>query len=147
MRFLTTIMLTGAALMPATAMADCRSMGGTANIRNMSPTEFVVAMSGDFEGGAFARSLAVPEEANGWITYQLEHYFTADDGSWIRTRDVGRHRQVEGDRHYGETTYRVVDSGGDFAGLRGEMRSWGAFDYGRGDGVLRFEGELCPAGE
>ena len=138
--------ITGSALLfaPSLFAADCISMGGTANTRNLSQTEFVVAMTGDFQGGAFAKSLSAKQMKDGWTEYQLEHYFTTEDGSWIKTRDVGRHQKVYENRYYGETRYQVVDAGGDFAGFRGEMRSWGSFDYGTGDGVLRFEGQLCP---
>ncbi|MGF1476834.1 MAG: hypothetical protein ACFB6S_14860 [Geminicoccaceae bacterium] len=131
-------------LLSAAAVAqECRTLGGTANIRNLSQTEFVVAMTGEFEGGAFARSLGAEDAGDGWTEYQLEHYFTTENGSWIKTRDVGRHRLAYDDRYYGETQYNVVDAGGAFEGMRGSFRSWGAFDYARGDGVLRFDGEIC----
>lgn len=129
---------------PVTAWGqDCRQMGGTANITAVAEGQWVVAMTGDFDGGAYARVVASPKKDGEWIEYALEHYFTNDSGDWIKTRDIGRHRIVEGQRYYGQTTYNVISAGGDFKDYKGSFMSWGAFDYSDGRGVLRFEGQIC----
>lgn len=122
---------------------DCKALGGTANIRGIEEGKWIVAMTGEFDGGAFARVTGEPKQDGEWLEYPLQHFFTNDNGDWFNTRDVSRHTAAFEDRHYAQTTYNVVDSGGAFAGYRGSFRSWGTLDYATGFGVLRFEGEVC----
>lgn len=136
-----------AANTPAPAGA-CIKLGGTANIDAVEPTKgFVVAMTGDFEGGAFARIIGGPRDlGNGVSEYDLEHFFVRADGSSIQTRDKSVWRKVEGsDNVFVENTYHVVKTTGALEGKTGTFRSWGGFKLKEGLGILRFDGELCPA--
>lgn len=123
---------------------DCLDMGGTANARALSETEFVVATSGDFGGGSYAKVLTKPEKINDTQSkIRLRHYFVTPGGSYVFTDDVNILTHIKGERFYGETTYDVVDSGGEFEGMRGSFNSAGIFDFGAGTVVVRFEGEIC----
>ncbi len=123
------------------------TMGGTASFDFVEPIGgYVVAMSGDFDGGAFARVVGEPRVVGNRTHLDLEHYFIRKDGSTIHTRDEGVLTAVEGeDRLLAATTYRVQRATGAFAGLKGEFRSWGSVDPVSGQGVLRFWGEISEA--
>lgn len=123
---------------------DCHDMGGTANARALSDTEFVVATSGDFGGGSYAKVLTKPEKINDKQSkIRLRHYFITPGGSYVFTDDVNVLTLITGERYYGETTYDVVDSGGEFEGMRGSFKSAGVFDFAAGTVVVRFEGKIC----
>ncbi|MBD2463517.1 hypothetical protein H6G89_21160 [Oscillatoria sp. FACHB-1407] len=123
-------------------MTTSLSMGGTANIRAIDATNFVVAMTGVFDGGVYAKVTDATDIPDGKKHYDLRHYFVADDGSYIYTQDKSVHTPVEGTTYFAQTEYTVVEAGGKFEGLTGSFNSWGAIDYGKGVGVLRFEGQL-----
>lgn len=123
-------------------MANTLSIGGTASFRAIDDTNFVVAMTGVFDGGAYAKITAVTDSSDGKKHIDLRHYFLADDGSYIYTQDKSVHTHVEGTTHFAQTEYTVVEAGGKFEDMTGSFRSWGALDYGTGIGVLRFEGQL-----
>lgn len=55
------------------------------------------------------------------------------------------HTPVEGTIYFAQTEYTVVEAGGKFETMTGSFRNWGAIDYGKGVGVLRFEGQLNHA--
>jgi hypothetical protein len=119
-------------------------MGGTATFDYVEPINgFVVAMSGDFDGGVFARVVGAPRRDGVVSHYDLEHFFMRADGSTIQTRDVSRWVHVDGDdRVLAETTDDVVKGTGAFAGMVGRFRSWGSVNPATGQGVLRFWGEI-----
>lgn len=123
-------------------MSNKLSIGGTANIRAIDETNFAVAMTGVFDGGVYAKTVNNSELADGKKHYELRHYFVTDDGSYIYTQDKSIHTPVEKALYFARTEYTVVETGGKFAGLTGSFQSWGAIDYDRGVGVLRFEGQL-----
>ncbi|PSB15586.1 hypothetical protein C7B76_13410 [filamentous cyanobacterium CCP2] len=126
-------------------MSNTLSLGGTANIRAIDATNFVVAMTGVFDGGVYAKTTGVTESEDGKKHYELRHYFVTDDGSYLYTQDKSIHTPVDGKNHFAQTEYTVVEAGGKFAGLTGSFKSWGAIDYSTGIGVLRFEGQLNPS--
>lgn len=129
-------------------MARKFTMGGTAVTQFIQPLNgWVVAMSGDFDGGVFARVVGGPRDlGQGRTEYDLEHYFVRKDGSTISTRDVGVYTAVAGSpRTLGATTYNVVAATGAFEGMRGQFQSWGAFELDTGRGILRFWGEIGEA--
>jgi hypothetical protein len=123
-------------------MLDKISIGGTANIRAINETNFTVAMMGVFDGGVYAKVTGVTDTPDGKKHYDLRHYFVTDDGSYVYTEDKSVHTPVDGTVHLAQTEYTVVEAGGKFEGMTGSFKSWGAMDYNRGIGVLRFEGEL-----
>jgi len=124
------------------------NMGGTATFDFVEPINgYVVAMSGDFDGGVFARAVGEPRVKGNKTHLDLEHYFIRKDGSTIHTRDQSVLTAVEGEaRVLAATTYSVQKTTGAFAGMGGEFRSWGSIDTSNGQGVLRFWGELAEAG-
>lgn len=123
-------------------MANTMAIGGTANIRAIDATNFAVAMTGVFDGGVYAKTTAATDSPEGKKHYDLRHYFVADDGSYVYTQDQSVHIPVEGTLYFVQTEYTVVEAGGKFEGMTGSFRSWGAIDYSKGVGVLRFEGQL-----
>ncbi len=123
-------------------MANTMAIGGTANIRAIDATNFAVAMTGVFDGGVYAKTTAATDSPEGKKHYDLRHYFVADDGSYVYTQDQSVHIPVEGTLYFAQTEYTVVEAGGKFEGMTGSFRSWGAIDYSKGVGVLRFEGQL-----
>lgn len=128
-------------------MADPRklTMGGTALTQFVPEANgWVVAMSGDFDGGVFARIAEGPvDKGNGRTEYVLEHFFTRKDGSTIQTRDNAVLQAVPGhNRVYVNTFYNVQRTTGAFEGLTGKFESWGAAEPDTGRGILRFSGEL-----
>jgi len=123
-------------------MSNTLSIGGTANIRAIDSTNFVVAMTGIFDGGAYAKTTSVTESTEGKKHYDLHHYFVANDGSYLYTQDKSVHTPVDGSLYLAQTEYTVVEACGKFEGMTGFFKSWGAIDYRQGTGVLRFEGQL-----
>ena len=123
-------------------MANTVTIGGTANIRAIDATNFAVAMTGVFDGGVYAKTTAATDSPDGKKPYDLCHYFVADDGSYVYTQDQSVPTPVEGTIYFAQTEYIVVEAGGKFEGITGSFRSWGAIDYSKGVGVLRFEGQL-----
>lgn len=124
----------------------CEPMGGTAIFEAVPGTGgFMVAMSGDFDGGAFARAVGDPKQLGGGRTrYDLEHFFARADGSTISTKDESVWTAVPGDeRVLASTTYRVQRGTGSLQGATGEFRSWGSVNVTTGEGVLRFSGQIC----
>ena len=122
---------------------DCLYVGGTANARALSETEFAFAATGDFDGGGYAL-IAKSEKINDKQSKnELRHYFATKDGSYIFTQDQNVLTHLSDKRFYGETTYNVVDSGGQFEGMRGSFNSQGVFDFAAGTVVVRFEGKIC----
>ena len=123
-------------------MSDKRSIGVTANIRAINETNYAVAMTGIFDGGVYAKTTNTTESPDGKKIYALRHYFVADDGSYVYTQDKSVHTLIDGTMYLAQTEYTVVETGGKFEGMTGSFKSWGVMDYGKGVGVLRFEGEL-----
>ena len=123
-------------------MLNKLSIGGTANIRAVDETNFAVAMTGMFDGGVYAKTTKSNESVDGKKHYDLCHYFVTDDGSYLYTQDKSVHTPVEDTIYFAQTEYNVVKAGGKFEGLTGSFKSWGAIDYEKGVGVLRFEGQL-----
>jgi hypothetical protein len=120
-------------------------MGGTALTQYMEDAAgWVVAMTGDFDGGVFARVAAGPfDKGNGRTEYDLEHFFVRKDGSTIQTRDKSVLQTVPGhDRVYANTHYTVVKATGAFENMTGKFESWGAMEPATGRGILRFSGEI-----
>lgn len=123
-------------------MSDKLSIGGTANIRAIDETNFTVAMTGVFDGGVYAKTTGLTESPDGKKLYELRHYFVVDDGSYVYTQDKSTHTPIDGTIYLAQTEYTVIEAGGKFQGMTGSFKSWGAMDYSKGVGVLRFEGEL-----
>lgn len=130
-------------------MTKTFTMGGTATFDFVEPIGgYVVAMSGDFDGGGFARAVGQPRIEGERTHLDLEHDFMRKDGSTIRTRDKSVLTRVEGEeRVLAATEYEVVHATGAFEGMRGRFRSWGAIDPSTGKGVLRFWGSIAEPGE
>lgn len=128
-------------------MSRSFTIGGTATFDFVQPINgYVVAMTGDFDGGAFARVVGEPKIEGDKTRLDLEHYFIRKDGSTIHTRDKSVLTAVEGQsRMLGETTYTVVKTTGAFEGMKGQFHSWGALDPATGQGVLRFWGAIGDA--
>ena len=121
------------------------TMGGTALTQFVPDLNgWVVAMSGDFDGGVFARIVGEPvDKGNGRSELELEHFFTRKDGSTIQTRDKAVLQTIAGhERVYVNTFYNVVKTTGAFEGLSGKFESWGVAEPSTGRGILRFSGEL-----
>jgi hypothetical protein len=121
------------------------TIGGAGVVNYVKPADgYVVAMSGDFDGGVFSKVVGGPRDlGNGKSEYELEHYFVRKDGSSIYTRDVGVWHKVQGSDHFFiENTYNVVATTGAFEGLGGQFFSWGGVKLSLGQGILRFWGEL-----
>lgn len=124
---------------------NSQTMGGTAVIQFVEPINgYIVAMSGDFDGGVFARVVGEPRDAGeGRTELDLEHYFIRKDGSTIQTRDQGVLQTVAGsERLSAATVYNVVKATGAFEGMTGTFQSWGALDPTTGQGILRFWGSI-----
>lgn len=122
------------------------TMGGTALTQFVPDLNgWVVAMSGDFDGGVFARIVDGPvDKGNGRSEYDLEHFFTRKDGSTIQTRDKAVVQTITGQqRVYVNTFYNVVKTTGAFEGMMGKFESWGAAEADTGKGILRFSGEIA----
>lgn len=82
-------------------MSDKISIGGTANIRVASKTDFAVAMTGVFDGGVYAKMTNVNETPDGKKLYALRPYFVTDDGSYLYTEDKSVHvLLIEGAVYY-----------------------------------------------
>jgi len=128
-------------------MSSVFTMGGTATFDFTPAIEgYVVAMSGDFDGGAFARVVGEPKVEGAVTRVDMEHFFMRKDGSTLQTRDKGVLTAVEGhSRLLAETVYTVVKATGAFEGLEGQFRSFGALDPQTGKGVLRFWGSIGVA--
>jgi hypothetical protein len=123
------------------------TMGGAATFDFIEPLNgYLVAMSGDFDGGVFARVVGEPRVDGAKTHLELEHFFMRKDGSTIQTRDESVLTAVEGeDRLLAATTYNVVKATGAFEGMGGQFRSWGAMNPKTGQGILRFWGEIDDA--
>lgn len=120
------------------------SLGGTANF-GFAPNAngFVVAMTGEFNGGAFAKLVGEPRREGNKSFAELEHIFIRQDGSMIFTKDKAEWVHVDGDaRVLAATTYTVVRATGAFDGLKGSFRSWGSINPETGEGILRFAGSI-----
>ena len=128
-------------------MANRYTMGGTATFDFIEPLNgYLVAMSGDFDGGVFARVAGEPRVEGAKTHLDLEHFFMRKDGSTIQTRDKSVLTAVEGEEALlAATTYTVVTASGAFAGMSGQFRSWGSINPVTGQGVLRFWGEIGDA--
>jgi hypothetical protein len=121
------------------------TMGGTALTQFIPEANgWVVAMSGDFDGGVYARVAAGPvEKGAGRTEYELEHFFVRKDGSQIHTHDKAVMQTVPGHpRIYVNVQYAVQKATGAFEGLTGAFESWGAVEPDTGRGILRFFGKL-----
>jgi hypothetical protein len=123
------------------------TMGGTATFDFIEAiTGYVVAMTGDFDGGAFARVVGEPRVEGNKTFLEMEHTFIRKDGSTIQTRDQSVLTAIDGEtRLLGATTYNVVKTTGAFEGMTGQFRSWGSVDPTSGQGVLRFWGAIGEA--
>jgi hypothetical protein len=99
-------------------------------------------MTGVFDGGVYAKVVDSQQLPDGKVQYDLRHYFTTDDGSYVNTQDKSVHTPVENGLHLAQTEYTVVEAGGRFEGMTGSFKSWGAVNYDTGLGVLRFEGRI-----
>lgn len=109
----------------------CQPMGGAAIFEAVPGAGgFMVAMTGDFKGGAFARVVSEPRQlGNGRTAYDLEHFFARADGSTISTRDESVWVTIPGeDRVLAAATYRIQRATGTLEGSTGEFRSWGSVD-------------------
>lgn len=119
------------------------NMGGTANFGFADTANgFVVAMTGTFQGGAFAKVNGAQRDGDITVA-DLEHVFIHQDGSMIFTRDRGvwTHHPTD-PRVLASNEYTVVRATGQFEGLKGSFRSWGSYNAETGEGVLRFAGTL-----
>lgn len=117
-------------------------LGGTA-IFDLAQRDggFIVAMTGDFKGAAFARVIGEPKREGNHTVVDLEHVFYREDGSMLQTKDRADWIHVDGqNRVLASGTYTVVNGTGAFSGAKGELKSWGSADPTTGQGVLRFTG-------
>lgn len=120
------------------------NLGGTANFgfaENVGG--FVVAMTGEFNGGAFAKVIGEPRRDGNKTHAELNHVFTRQDGAMIFTSDKAEwiHNDVD-PRVLARTTYTVIRATGALEGLKGSFQSWGSINPETGEGVLRFSGTL-----
>lgn len=126
-------------------MTHTYTMGGTALTQYLEGASgWVVAMTGDFDGGVYAKVAAGPfDKGNGRVEYDLEHFFVRKDGSTIQTKDKAVLQSVPGhDRLYANTHYTVINATGAFEGMSGAFESWGAMEPNTGRGILRFSGKI-----
>lgn len=123
------------------------AMGGTAIFDFVEAISgYIVAMTGNFEGGVFARVVGEPRVEDNKTFLDLEHYFIRNDGSMIHTRDTSVLTAVPGEeRLLAATTYNVARTTGAFEGMTGQFHSWGSIDPTTGQGVLRFHGAIADA--
>lgn len=119
-------------------------MGGTANVVYLNDKEGIAAMTGAFEGGAYARVTGERTDmGNGRFEFPMEHFFIHNDGSTIFTQDKSFIQEAKGGEiTAGGTDYTVVASTGRFEGMRGTFSSRGGWLFDKGVGVLRFEGYI-----
>ena len=119
-------------------------MGGTANVVYINDKEGIAAMTGSFQGGAYARVTSERVDVgNGRVEFAMEHFFIHEDGSTIFTKDKSFVQQaVSGEITAGGTDYTVVAATGRFEGMRGTFHSRGGWLFDKGVGVLRFEGHI-----
>jgi hypothetical protein len=125
-------------------MSRTLNLGGTANFGLADNVGgFVVAMTGDFQGGAFAKVIGEPRRTGNKTLAEMNHVFTRQDGAMIFTTDQAEWIHSDTDpRVLARTTYTVVRATGALKGLKGSFQSWGAFNPETGEGVLRFAGTL-----
>lgn len=125
-------------------MSRTLNLGGTATFgfaENVGG--FVVAMTGAFNGGAFAKVVGEPRRDGDKTYAEMNHVFTRDDGAMIFTADRAEWIHNGADpRVLARTTYTVIRATGALEGLRGSFQSWGSINPETGEGVLRFSGEL-----
>jgi len=125
------------------ATNQCREVGGMGLAEAINETNLVAALSGDFTG-ARAEILGQKKNSTG-LVLEMEHYFINDKNGLIRTRDKATLTNVPGkDQTYMlEIAYKVVDSRGTYAGYRGGFNSYGLIKLGKGEVILRYQGEIC----
>lgn len=146
-----TTLTAGAALADQTTGAVgegqvCRSMGGLGNYNYAEDGRSgVAAMAGDLAGGVYFRQIGEFRDAgNGRSEGEFEHMFVTEDGSTIYTRDQSWGISVPGtDYIVGGAAYTVVKATGKFEGFTGTFHSWGTFAPGKGQAILRYEGQIC----
>jgi len=123
---------------------DCHDMGGTAVAQALNENEFAIATEGNLNGGGYAKVHTAPEKVDeNHSKMTLSHYFVTSAGSYIYTNDVLILTQLSKDLYFGETTYEVGKSGGEFEGMRGAFTSTGLFDFAAGTVVVKFKGKIC----
>ena len=126
-------------------MTETYTLGGTALTQYIEGAAgWVVAMTGDFDGGVYAKVAAGPfDKGDGRVEYDLEHFFVRKDGSTLQTKDKSVIQSIQGhERVYANTHYTVVHASGAFAGMQGTFESWGAMEPATGKGILRFSGSI-----
>lgn len=125
--------------------AECTYMGGTANVAYISDSEGIAAMTGSFNGGAYARVTSDRTEVRkGRVEFDMQHFFIHEDGSTLSTEDRSFiQTDSKGEITAGGTDYKVVAATGRFEGMHGTFHSRGGWLFNQGVGVLRFEGEIC----
>ena len=75
----------------------------------------------------------------------MEHFFINDKNGLIRTRDKATLTTISGkdETYMLEIAYKVVDSRGTYQGYRGGFNSYGLIKLGKGEVILRYQGEIC----
>jgi hypothetical protein len=125
-------------------MSRTLNLGGTA-IFGLAENVggFVVAMTGAFNGGAYAKVNGEPRRDGNKTYAEMNHVFTRDDGAMIFTSDKAEWIHNDADpRVLTRTTYTVIRATGTLEGLKGSFQSWGSINPETGEGVLRFSGQL-----
>lgn len=122
---------------------QCREIGGMGLAEAIDETNLVAALSGDFTG-ARAEIISQKKTSTGLIL-EMEHFFINDKNGLIRTRDKAILTSVPGKEHTYmlEIAYKVIDSRGTYDGYRGGFNSFGLIKLGKGEVILRYQGEIC----
>lgn len=121
----------------------CKEVGGMGLAEAINETNLVAALSGDFTG-ARAEIIGQKKTSTG-LVLEMEHFFINDKNGLIRTRDKATLTTVPGkdETYMLEIAYKVVDSRGTYEGYRGGFNSYGLIKLGKGEVILRYQGEIC----
>jgi large exoprotein involved in heme utilization and adhesion len=118
-------------------------VGGTFIIQFVDETTGIAALSGDLSGAV----RGVIEESSvaddGTMTMQLAHTIVTSSGDLLLTTDAATLTPVTGTLFLMQQTQTLVGGSGTYANVTGTLEEFGAVDFGTGQGVLRYSGEIC----
>lgn len=106
---------------------------------------FLADGAGVFDGPIWAQSTSDPTDlGEGASTFTMRHEFLRKDGSRLSTTDVATATPAPGTGKVSLIVqHTVIAAEGYFAGRTGTFPSYGLHDFGTGEGVQRFGGELA----